>query len=84
MLAAVERFRTDLLAGEAGHDGDPRLTRHVMNARMREARGGYFLVKDTPMSPNKIDLAVAAVLAYEARCDALVSRKKPGRLVMFS
>ena len=56
MLPAVERFRTDLLAGEVGHNGDPRLTRHIMNARMREARGGYFLVKDTPMSPNKIEL----------------------------
>ncbi len=84
MMAAVERFRTDLLAGEVGHNGDPRLTRAVMNARMHAARGGYFLVKDTPMSPNKIDLAVAAVLAYEARCDALASDSRPGRFYAFS
>jgi len=84
MVAAVERFRTDIVAGEAGHTGDPNLTRHVMNARMKETRGGYFLTKDTPMSPNKIDLAVAAVLAYEARCDALASDARPGRFYAFS
>jgi phage terminase large subunit-like protein len=45
------------------------LTRHVLNARTSEARGGYWLVK--PTIADKIDAAVAAVLAYEARCDAL-------------
>ena len=38
---------------------------------MREARGGYWLTKARPGSPDKIDAAVAAVLAYEARADAL-------------
>jgi phage terminase large subunit-like protein len=69
-MAACERFRTDVLAGLVRHNGDERLTRHVLNAQVREARGGYWL--DKPSSPDKIDLAVAAVLAYEARCDALV------------
>jgi hypothetical protein len=42
-----------------------------MNTRTREVRGGYWLMKDRETA--KIDAAVAAVLAYEARCDALAA-----------
>lgn len=85
MQNAVERFRTDLLGGSVWHLGDPRLTRHVLNARTKEVRGGYYLAKERPTSRDKIDLAVCAVLAYEARCDALSTpRPQAGRLVTFS
>lgn len=70
-MQATERFRTDLISGGVRHNGDDRLTRHVLNAQMREARGGYWLDKAT--SKDKIDVAIAAVLAYEARCDAIVA-----------
>lgn len=86
MMSAVERFRTDLAAGTVIHTGAEPLTRHVLNAQMREARGGYWLAKARPGSPDKIDLAVAAVLAYEARCDALAvdeQEQEPGRLLAF-
>ena len=73
MQGATERFRTDLAAGRIPHTGDEVLTRHVLNAQMREARGGYWLQKSRPGSPDKIDAAVAAVLAYEARADALAA-----------
>jgi phage terminase large subunit-like protein len=73
MMAAVERFRTDVMARTLLHTGDPQLTAHVLNAQVREARGGYWLEKERTSSPNKIDAAIAAVLAYEARCDALSS-----------
>ena len=43
----------------------------MLNAQVREVRGGYWLTKERAGSPNKIDAAVAAVLAYEARCDAV-------------
>jgi len=80
MMAAVERFRTDVAAGRLHHTGDPVLTRHVLNAQMREVRGGYWLAKSRPSSPDKIDAAVAAVLAYEARADELASgRQRSGR-----
>jgi phage terminase large subunit-like protein len=69
MMAAVDRFRTDTAAGRLPHAGDPTLTRHVLNARTKEARGGYWLSKAA--SAEKIDAAIAAVLAYEARCDAV-------------
>lgn len=73
MLAAVERFRTDLTSGALTHCGDTTLSRHALNAQVREVRGGYWLCKDRTTSPNKIDAVVAAVLAYEARADALAS-----------
>lgn len=83
MSAAVERFRTDLVAGKLRHNGDPILARHVMNARTRETRSGYWLTKDRPTSPNKIDAAIAAVLAYEARCDALDAVPERSRMAVF-
>jgi phage terminase large subunit-like protein len=69
MIHAVERFRTDVVEGTALHSGDAVLSAHVMNARMREVRGGYWLMKDRQAS--KIDAAIASVLAYEARADAI-------------
>jgi len=85
MMSAVERFRTDTVAGRLRHTGDHRLTRHVLNAQTREARGGYWLAKARPSSPDKIDAAVAAVLAYEARADQLAAgqQRRPGVLVTF-
>jgi phage terminase large subunit-like protein len=74
MQSATERFRTDVSGGEFGHVGDEQLTAHVLNARVRQARNGYWLAKSRPSSPEKIDAAVAAVLAYEARADALAGR----------
>ena len=71
MMAAVERFRTDLVAGAIPHTGDPTLTEHVLNAQVREARGGYWLEKSKTGTAGHIDAAVAAVLAYEARSDML-------------
>jgi hypothetical protein len=67
-MGAVERFRTDVVAGTLTHSGDDDLARHVLAAQMREVRGGYWLEKQ---SGEHIDMAIAAVLAYEARCDAL-------------
>ena len=80
MIRAVERFRTDVVEGTAIHAGDAVLSAHVMNARMRDVRGGYWLMKDRDAS--KIDAAIAAVLAYEARADAIadgaLDRKRRG------
>lgn len=85
MMAATERFRTDLIAGKIRHAGDEALTRHVLNAQIRDARGGYWLTKSRRDSPDKIDAAVAAVLAYEARADVLATRRarRPAQLVTF-
>ena len=49
-------------------------------------RGGYWLQKSRPGSPDKIDAAVAAVLAYEARADAIavgLASSEPAELIAF-
>ncbi|MFI9202625.1 hypothetical protein [Streptomyces sp. NPDC053048] len=71
MVQAVERFRTAATVGDLKHDGDTRLTRHVLNAVTREVPQGLLITKDSPRSKRKIDLSVAAVLAMEARADAI-------------
>jgi hypothetical protein len=75
MVAALERFHTSTVTGQLTHDGDERLARHIGNARKKETRSGLLIRKDRPHSPRKIDLAVCAVLAYEARGDVIQSGK---------
>ncbi|HLP97609.1 MAG TPA: terminase large subunit [Sideroxyarcus sp.] len=60
----AQQFLADIIAGEIGHDGDPRLQRHVLNAVATEA--GSFK-KEKRMSPRKVDLLACAVLANGAR-----------------
>ena len=59
------------LKPEVTHDGSLALTRHVLNARMRPASRGYLIYKAYPESPQKIDAAYAAVMAYKARLDCV-------------
>jgi phage terminase large subunit-like protein len=81
MMGAVERFRTDVATQRLHHTADLTLTRHVLNAQTREARGGgYWLTKESPNSSHKIDAAVAAVLAYEARADVLAGGENRSRV----
>lgn len=58
---------------EMTHDGTYALTRHVLNARRRKTRNGYLLYKAYPDSPDKIDAAYAAVMAWKARLDAVAA-----------
>jgi hypothetical protein len=71
MVQAVERFHTAAMVGDLKHDGDARLTRHVLNAVTRDVPQGLLIQKDSPRSKRKIDLAVCAVIAMEARADAI-------------
>lgn len=67
----VKRFREAVVNGELSHDGGASLTRHVLNARRRQVSSGYLLFKKYPDSPEKIDAAYAAVMAWKARIDAV-------------
>ena len=60
----AQMFIADLVAQDIGHAGDPRLTRHVLNAVATEA--GSFK-KEKKASPRKVDLLACAVLANGAR-----------------
>ena len=76
MAPACERFHTAVADGSGiAHNGDATLGRHVANARIRRTRRGPTVQKEHPKSSRKIDAAVAAILAYEARGDALAARE---------
>lgn len=72
MVPACTEFEMAVLNGAVDpenrrltHDGDPRLARHIENARLKiDARGGR-IVKESKGSMRKIDLAVCAVIAYD-------------------
>ncbi|MFF4529241.1 hypothetical protein ACFY1P_08200 [Streptomyces sp. NPDC001407] len=71
MAVATERFRTAAMVGDLKHDGNKSLSRHVLNAVTREVPQGTLITKESPKSKRKIDLAVCAILAMEARADAI-------------
>ena len=71
VVRAIEQFANAVLDKELSHSGDLVLTRHILNARRRVGRSGVSIAKEHPDSRNKIDAAVAAVLAYQARLQAL-------------
>lgn len=79
MALAIRAYHTALVAREVTHSADPVFAEHVGNARkvvhsqLRDDEGAalWTIHKDRPGSPNKIDLAVCAVLSWEARGDAI-------------
>lgn len=71
----LETFEDAVLERQLSHlgtvAGTDALTRHVLNAYRRTSKRGWGVHKSHPASPNKIDAAIAAVLAYQCRLDAL-------------
>src|SRR5205085_598693 len=67
IVRALEQFHSAVIDSEMTHDGSYALTRHVLNARRRTSRSGLQIAKEHPDSPRKIDAAIAAVLAWQAR-----------------
>lgn len=65
MVPATERAYDAIREAGMTHSGDPRLTRHVANARAKATPRGRMLCKANPDSPDKIDLAVAMVMALD-------------------
>lgn len=68
MHEALERFVTDLSAGRIVHDGCPLTATNMANARKVTRAQRYVLGK--PSNHQKIDVAMASVLAHEAAADA--------------
>ena len=73
IVLALERFHEAVVEAQLSHDDHPTLTRHIGNARVRATRTGDAIAKAFPQSPDKIDAAMAAVIAYEARNDAVAA-----------
>lgn len=69
MHEALRRFTTDLSTGELTHDGCEITAQHVANARKLAKPGDRYLL-GKPSQHQKIDAAMATVLAHEAAADA--------------
>lgn len=70
-VEALEQFHNAVLDKSLRHFDEPTLSSHIYHARRFESRVGIQIRKDNPDSPRKIDAAVAAVLAWQARLDAV-------------
>ena len=93
MAAALLSFDTAIKDGVLTHSGDKALERHIGNARRDDLPGWrdeqgkalWLIRKDRPDSPHKIDAAMAAVLSWEARNDAIAAgeAKQPEYQMLF-
>jgi phage terminase large subunit-like protein len=81
MAYAIRAFNTALLSADMSHSGDADLQRHLGNAvrkylqHIRDDDGTplWTIYKERSDSPHKIDAAMAAILSWEARSDALTA-----------
>jgi phage terminase large subunit-like protein len=74
MARAIERFESAVNLGNirwSSSDEHEVLSRHVMNAHADDTPAGKLIRKEFPQSRRKIDAAMAAVLAFEARGAAI-------------
>lgn len=87
VVAALQRFHEAVLEerlsytpaeDRAGREAELALAlqRHALNARRAPSRAGLQIRKEFPKSPKKIDGVMAAVLAWEARGDAVAAGVK--------
>jgi phage terminase large subunit-like protein len=69
MFAEIKRFEIDLATGRITHDGCPIAGLHFANAR-KAAKAGQQYVLIKPTNHQKIDAAMARILAHTAASDA--------------
>lgn len=88
MSYALQSFETAMTSRSISHDGNKDLARHIGNAhrhdlpqRDEQGRPLWLIRKERSDSPHKIDLAMAAVLSWEARNHAIAAGVKPQRSV---
>ena len=85
MVSALERFAEAVRSRTISYTPPPEdpllqdgslaviLRRHLRNARRRPSRAGLQVGKAFQKSPDRIDAAIAAVLAYECRAAAIAA-----------
>lgn len=78
MTYALESFDTAIKTDQISHDGSEALTRHISNSYKTElnqkdetGKAMWLIHKERSDSPFKIDLAMCAVLSWQARLDAI-------------
>lgn len=81
---ACQAYNRGIDAGQVLNDGDGIFENHIGNSRrrdlpLRDEKGKplWSIEKARPDSPNKIDLAMAGVLSWEARGDSIAAGVKP-------
>lgn len=74
MVPACSEFYRAVMERRLSHDGNPVLSRHIANAVIKEDRFGRRIVKDR--ASQKIDAAVAAVIAYDRARNSKSKRSK--------
>lgn len=79
-----ERFFDAVVEHEVFHNGDPTLRQHILNARRHPTTYDAVAIrKASKDSSRKIDAAVAAVIAFGARQEFLMSkRSRTGRVTV--
>lgn len=84
-------YASAMRAGEVTHDGDEWFARHVGAAQKRDVRmvdeDGtplWVMEKERHDSPNKIDLAMAGALSWQARLDAIASGARPANNLIYT
>ena len=81
MSYALESYDTAITSKDISHDGNDTLTRHIGNSYRHElpqrdeetGRPLWLIRKERKDSPYKIDLAMASILSWEARKDAIAA-----------
>jgi hypothetical protein len=86
---AVRGFVNAMTDGELTHDGNEAYRRHVGNTfkrslpmRDEDGRPVWIIQKERSDSPNKIDIAMAGVLSWQARRDALTDGATTGESIL--
>lgn len=77
MAPACTTFHAAVMDAKLTHDGDKRLARHISNCIIKQSPLGDYVTKADKNSPAKIDLAVAAIIAYSAAARHFKPQKSP-------
>ncbi len=65
MTPATQRFYEAVVNRQLTHSGDPRLGRHMDAAVLKVDARGQRITKESKHSARRIDLAIAAVMAFD-------------------
>ena len=84
MYYAIKSYETGMDTGALSYDADPDFVRHIGNAGKRATRGvdedgqpRFILTKIA--QERKFDIAVAAILSWQARMDAITEGAEPSK-----
>ena len=65
MVGASERLYKAIVNGDLTHSGELDLTRHISNAVLKMTPSGPRVMKESKQSTRHVDLAIAAILAFD-------------------